>query len=41
MGRSPVKVNREDLDKQLDAYMAKTKPHLDTELDSYMAEVMG
>ncbi|BFZ14124.1 hypothetical protein BsWGS_17164 [Bradybaena similaris] len=28
-----------DLDKELDAYMAKSKTHLDSELDAYMSEV--
>lgn len=30
--------NRDELDSQLDAYMAKTKNHLDAELDAYMAQ---
>uniref|UniRef100_A0A8C2QDT1 Chromatin target of PRMT1 protein C-terminal domain-containing protein n=1 Tax=Cricetulus griseus TaxID=10029 RepID=A0A8C2QDT1_CRIGR len=31
-------LTKEQLDKQLDAYMSKTKGHLDAELDAYMAQ---
>lgn len=30
--------SREELDQQLDQYMANTKSHLDRELDTYMKE---
>lgn len=30
-------MSKEELDKQLDEYMSKTKTQLDTELDSFMA----
>jgi len=36
--RGPVKPNREQLDNDLDAYMAKTRGHLDAELDAYMSQ---
>ncbi|CAG2122152.1 unnamed protein product, partial [Medioppia subpectinata] len=34
----PVKPDREQLDNDLDAYMAKTKSHLDAEIDVYMSQ---
>ncbi|XP_037077570.1 chromatin target of PRMT1 protein-like [Pollicipes pollicipes] len=38
-GRGAVhKMTREELDQQLDSYMASTKGHLDAELDAYMKE---
>jgi len=36
--RRNVKPNREQLDNDLDAYMARTKSHLDAELDAYMSQ---
>jgi len=33
-----VKPNREQLDNDLDAYMARTRSHLDAELDVYMSQ---
>jgi len=33
-----VKPNREQLDNDLDAYMAGTKSYLDAELDAYMSQ---
>ena len=36
--RRNIKPNREQLDNDLDAYMAGTKTHLDAELDAYMSE---
>jgi hypothetical protein len=37
-GKRQPKANREQLDQDLDAYMAKTKSHLDADLDTYMAD---
>lgn len=37
-GANKQAVSKEQLDSQLDEYMAKTKNHLDHELDQYMAE---
>lgn len=37
MGRNNTKVpTKEELDDQLDQYMANTKVHLDKDLDNYM-----
>ncbi len=33
-----VKLNKQQLDKDLDAYMAGTKSYLDAELDAYMSQ---
>uniref|UniRef100_A0A914WV00 Chromatin target of PRMT1 protein C-terminal domain-containing protein n=1 Tax=Plectus sambesii TaxID=2011161 RepID=A0A914WV00_9BILA len=37
--RSPLKVSKDELDKQIDEYMSKTSGNLDTDIDSYMNEL--
>ena len=34
-----TKVSKEDLDKQLDQYMSKTRSALDNDLESYMSKL--
>lgn len=38
---SDVKVSQDDLDKQLDSYMLKTKGGLDAQMDDYMSKTKG
>jgi len=39
-GMQNERLSREELDRQLDEYMAKTKTHLDNDLDVYMGETV-